>query len=55
VEAKSGETFASDFLDGIRYWRRLTDKKDQLAALVYGGETSYLREGVVVMSWKTWG
>jgi predicted AAA+ superfamily ATPase len=55
VEAKSGETFASDFLDGIRYWRELSGKKDQPAALVYGGETSYLREGVVVMSWKTWG
>jgi hypothetical protein len=55
VEAKSGETFASDFLDGIRYWRRLTDEQDRPAALVYGGETSYLREGVVVMSWKTWG
>jgi len=55
VEAKSGETFASDFLDGIRHWRRLTAKKDQPAAMVYGGETSYLREGVVVMSWKTWG
>ena len=55
VEAKSGETFASDFLDGIRYWRELTGGKDQPAALVYGGETSYVREGVVVMSWKTWG
>ncbi|MCX5684080.1 MAG: ATP-binding protein [Planctomycetota bacterium] len=55
VEAKSGETFASDFLDGIRYWRELSGKKDQPAALVYGGEASYLREGVVVMSWKTWG
>ena len=55
VEAKSGETFASDFLDGIRYWRRLADEKDQPAALVYGGETSYVREGVVVTSWKTWG
>jgi len=55
VEAKSGETFASDFLDGILYWRGLSGKKDQPAALVYGGEASYLREGVVVMSWKTWG
>jgi len=55
VEAKSGETFASDFLDGILYWRALSGKKDAPAALVYGGEASYLREGVVVMSWKTWG
>jgi hypothetical protein len=55
VEAKSGETFASDFLDGIRYWRGLSGNKDRPAALVYGGETSYLREGVVVLSWKAWG
>ena len=55
VEAKSGETFASDFLDGIRYWKGLTNKKDQPAAMVCGGATSYLREDVVVMSWKTWG
>ena len=55
VEAKSGETFASDFLDGIRYWTRLTGKKNQPTALVYGGETSYVREDVIVMSWKTWG
>jgi hypothetical protein len=55
VEAKSGETFGSDFLDGIRYWRRLAAGKDQPAVLVYGGETSYVREGVVVTSWKTWG
>jgi len=55
VEAKSGETFAADFLDGIRYWKGLTKKKDQPAALVCGGETSYVREEVVVMSWKTWG
>jgi hypothetical protein len=54
VEAKSGETFASDFLDTLRFWRKLT-RKHQPAALVYGGDTSYLREGVVVMSWKTWG
>jgi uncharacterized protein len=55
VEAKSGETFASDFLDGIHYWRKLADEKYPPAALVYGGDASYSREGVVVLSWKTWG
>jgi len=55
VEAKSGETFGSDFLDGIRYWKELTGRKDQPAALVYGGQTSYMREDVAVMSWKAWG
>jgi uncharacterized protein len=55
VEIKSGQTFAPDFLDGIRYWRGLTGRKDGPAALVYGGEASYRREGTVVMSWKAWG
>ena len=32
VEAKLGETFASDFLDGIKYWRQLTGRQDQPAA-----------------------
>jgi hypothetical protein len=55
VEAKSGETFASDFLEGIRYWRELTGQKGHPAGLVYGGEASYIREGVAAMSWRTWG
>ena len=55
VEARSGETFAADFLDGIKYWRRLTGRSDQPAALVYGGEDSHTTEGTAVMSWKTWG
>lgn len=55
VEAKSGETFASDFLDGIRYWRALTGQNNRPAALVYGGVESYVREGVAVLSWQTWG
>jgi predicted AAA+ superfamily ATPase len=54
VEAKSGETFVSDFLDGIRFWRGLTGQKDGPAAVVYGGATSYLREGTVVTSWQGW-
>jgi len=36
VEAKSGETFASDFLDGIRYWKGLTGRTDQPAAWCTG-------------------
>ena len=49
------ETFASDFLDGLRYWKGLTGPKDQPSALVYGGESSYLREGTAVLSWRVWG
>jgi hypothetical protein len=55
VEAKSGETFSPDFLSGIRYWRALTQRPDGPAAVVYGGEASYPREGVTVLSWRGWG
>ncbi len=49
VEAKSGQTFAADFLDGIKYWRKLAGQKDRPAAVVYGGDDSYMREDTAVM------
>lgn len=55
IEVKSGETFAPDFLDGLRYWRSLTGRADAPLALVYGGDASYMREGAAVLSWQAWG
>ena len=52
VEIKSGQTVASDFFAGLRYWRDLTGDPDAPAALVYGGERSYRREGVTVYRWS---
>jgi len=50
IEIKSGQTFASDYLQGLTYWRSLPDHADAPAALVYGGDTSYLRQGIAVLS-----
>jgi hypothetical protein len=55
IEIKSGQTFATDFLDGLKYWRALAGQADSPAALVYGGGESYIRQGVAVTSWRQWG
>ena len=55
VEVKSGQTFSSDFLNGLEYWRSLAGDESCPAALVYGGDESYTRQGAAVMSWRLWG
>jgi predicted AAA+ superfamily ATPase len=55
VEIKSGQTFSSDFLDGLKYWRGLPGNDKAPTALVYGGDDSYRRADTAVMSWRTWG
>ena len=52
VGVKSGQTVASDFFRGIRYWRALLDDSAAPAALVYGGDRSFRREGVTVYHWS---
>ena len=52
VEVKSGETVTGDSFASIRYWRKLTGGTDGPAALVYGGDRSFVREGVAVRSWR---
>lgn len=55
IEIKSGQTIASDFFSGIDYWKALAGRPDGDAGLVYGGDTSYKRQGVSVISWSDWG
>ncbi len=52
VEIKSGETVASDFTAGLDYWRNLAGDADVPAALVYGGDNSYMRSGIACHSWR---
>ncbi len=52
VEIKSAETMASDFLAGIRFWRRLLLDPDAPAALVYAGDKTFRRDGVTVYRWS---
>lgn len=55
VEIKSGQTVAGDFLEDIEYWRALAGQPTSPAGLVYGGDSTYVRSGVSVLSWRDWG
>ena len=52
IEIKSAETMASDFLAGIRFWRKLVRDPKAPAALIYAGDRAFLREGVAVYRWS---
>ncbi len=52
VEIKSGKTFHPRFFGGLRYWEKLTDADPGDMYLLYGGDSSYTREGIHVCSWK---
>jgi predicted AAA+ superfamily ATPase len=51
VEIKSAKTIASDFFDGLAYWRNLAGDPKQPAALIYGGNQSLRRSNAYVYSW----
>lgn len=51
IEVKSGATLAEDFYAGLRYWRKLAQTPDGPAALVYGGDRTVQRSGVITYSW----
>jgi predicted AAA+ superfamily ATPase len=52
VEIKAGQTIASDFFKGIRFWGKLAKDEKIRAALVYGGERSYIRSDTHIYSWS---
>jgi len=52
VEIKAGQTIASDFFKGIRFWEKLAKVSKLKAALVYGGERSYIRSNTHIYSWS---
>jgi uncharacterized protein len=54
IEVKSGQTIASDFFADLDYWGQLAGRQAGGAALVYGGDASYKRRGVSVLSWLDW-
>jgi hypothetical protein len=52
VEIKAGQTVASDFFKGICFWKKLTAEIGQGAALIYGGDKSYIRSDTYVYPWS---
>jgi hypothetical protein len=51
VEIKSAQTVASDFFDILAYWRKVSGGPDTPAVLIYGGDQSFRRSGVLVYPW----
>ncbi len=51
VEAKKGQTISSSMFKGLNYLTTLYKNIDK-SCLVYGGETSYQREGIQICSWR---
>lgn len=49
VEVKSGATIALDMFDGLKWWQSLAGVEE--GALIYGGDESYVRNGVKVRPW----
>ena len=52
VEIKSGETLVSDSFKGLHYFRRLAEDKSDRPVLIYGGDESYIRNDIQVLSWR---
>jgi hypothetical protein len=52
LEIKAGQTVSSDFFKGIRFWKKLSNDIEQPAALVYGGDKSYIRSDTYVYAWS---
>lgn len=51
IEIKSGMTVASDFFQGLDYWRKLSGLPNAPGVLVYAGDRAYRRQGIVVHPW----
>ena len=51
-ECKSGMTYVPEWAAGLANWGRLAAKKAGTLHLVYGGNESFIRGGVRVLSWR---
>ena len=55
VEIKSGETIASDSLDGLSYWRNQLPDRTLVPWLVHGGLARQQREKATILPWNDLG
>ena len=51
-ECKSGMTYVPEWVAGLVNWGRLAAKKAGALHLVYGGNETFIRHGIRVLSWK---
>lgn len=55
IEIKSGSTFSSDWLKGLKKWHGQTGVQGPMPSIIYGGTESYEREGCQVLRWSAVG
>ena len=55
VEVKSGATFVSEWADAARKWQRQTGAEAAVPWILYGGDQSYTRQDVRLISWRELG
>ena len=51
AEAKSAQTIASDFSDGLKHVRQLSGTSRGRKARIYGGDEAWIRDDVAVYPW----
>lgn len=52
IEVKAGQTVASDFFDGLDFWRKHTPDKNIRPWLVFGGDSPQSRSDGEIVPWK---
>ena len=52
IEAKSGKTFASDWVAPIERWQAIVGDASQRGWIVYGGDESRPFKGVDILAWR---
>ena len=52
IEARSAQTVAADFFDGLSYLADLAGEPAMPRALVYAGDRTFRRDGVTVYRWS---
>lgn len=52
IEIKSSQTLGSHHLENLKFFKKVARKNVYKSFLIYGGENSFDREGIQVLSWK---
>jgi predicted AAA+ superfamily ATPase len=52
IEIKSGATFVGEWLNAARKWTQFAGDEALPPWIVYGGDSSYTRERMRVVSWR---
>jgi len=52
IELKSGATYVGEWAQALKTWQTLAKQDQCTSHLVYGGQQSFMREGVRVWAWR---